>query len=572
MTMNPAIAPVNISGNVYLARVLRDLGVTHVFYVPVLAPEAMKELTRLGVQPMVTHGEKAAAYMADGYARVSRRVGVCGAQNIGGTNLAAGLRDAYLSRTPVLALTGGPTAATRYRQAYQEFDDLPVFAALTKFNARVDAVERLPDLLATAFRAATSGMPRPVHLQLDGFYAAPLSHEFVTQKTVDRRFGSFPPFRPQAAAQDVDAAIAALKGAERPVIVAGGGVQSSQAGEALRAFAERMQIPVATSLNAKSIITGAHPLALGCAGEYSQAPANRALGEADLVLFVGTPTGGLTTLNWLLPPLHTRVIHLDIEAETIGRNYLNCLPLLGDARVVIEQLLVAAPSMCNRSSWLRTCADFRSSWYSAVEPYETGEQEVMRPERLCRLISDLLPQDAIVVGDTGHAAAWLAQNIAVTSTNQQFIRADGSLGWSLPAAIGAKCAAPEREVICFGGDASFLYHIAELETAVRYRKKIIAIINNNVCMNQEQVFWGDNPAFEQNWRFRDTNFTQVAEGFGCRAIRVDSSDEFVAAFRLALASELPVVIDVRTAADALPQNTWRPPGAPNDHAPDSYCP
>lgn len=565
MVMPDALAQESISGNVHLARALREFGVTHVFYVPVLAPEAMKELTRLGVQPVVTHGETAAAYMADGYARISRRVGICGAQNIGGTNLAAGLRDAYLSRTPVLALTGGPTVNTRYRQAYQEFDDLPVFAALTKFNARVDAVGRLPDLLAAAFRSATSGMPRPVHLQLDGFYAAPLVDEVTTRFTADPRFGAFPAFRSEASAMDVDAAVAALVRAERPVIVAGGGVQSSQAGPALRAFSAKWQIPVATSLNAKSILIGADPLALGCAGEYSQAPANRALAQADLVFFVGTPTGGLTTLNWQLPPLDTRVIHLDIDAESIGRNYGNCLPLLGDARVILEQLLATPPPVVNRHQWLRTCAEWQSTWRSTVEPYEVDECEVMRPERLCRLLSDRLPPDAIVVGDTGHAAAWLAQNMTVTSTEQQFVRADGSLGWSLPAAIGAKCAAPEREVICFGGDASFLYHIAELETAVRYRKKVIAVVNNNICMNQEKVFWGDDPAFEPNWRFCDTDFVQVAQGFGCHGIRVDTAADFSTAFAQALASDVPVVIDVRTDAAALPQKPWRPPGASDGH-------
>jgi acetolactate synthase-1/2/3 large subunit len=256
--------------------------------------------------------------------------------------------------------------------------------------------------------------------------------------------------------------------------------------------------------------------------------------------------------------LQTRVIHLDIDAESLGRNYRNCLPLLGDARTVLEQLNAAALAPVDRGRWLNTCAEFRAEWRSTVEPYELNECPVMRPERLCRLMSELLPPDAILVGDTGHAAAWLAQNIGVRSTNQQFIRADGSLGWSLPAAIGAKCAAPEREVICFGGDASFLYHIAELETAVRYGKKIIAIINNNVGMNQEKVFWGDDPTFASNWRFCDTNFTQVAQGFGCRAIRVETSEEFVAAFRQALASDAPAVIDVRTGADALPQNTWEP--------------
>jgi acetolactate synthase-1/2/3 large subunit len=446
---------------------------------------------------------------------------------------------------------------------------MPIFAALTKFNARVDSVERLPDLLATAFRAATTGMPRPVHLQLDGFYGVSMGNPLAAVPAIDTRYGHFPSIRPLAPETDIARAIKALNAANRPVIVAGGGVQSSQAGSSLRAFARRMQIPVATSLSAKSVITHADPLCIGCVGEYSQAPANRAVAESDLVFFIGTPTGGLTTLNWTLPPPNTPVIHLDIDAETIGRNYRDCLPLLGDAHAVLDQMLDHATAPSWRAHWLRTCASYRDNWHRAVEERESQDAAVLRPERLCRLISDLMPANAILVGDTGHASAWLAQNIAVRSTDQHIIRADGSLGWSLPAAIGAKCAAPDREVISFGGDASFLYHIAELETAVRYGRKIIAIINNNVSMNQERMFWGDDRSFESNWRFKDTDFSHVAEGLGCLGLRADSSQTFEIAFRRALKADRPTVIDVRTGEDAFPMPAWRPDGVPDEHAPES---
>src|SRR5437899_10655728 len=152
----------------YLAEALRIYGVTDFFHVPVIVPAAMREMVDGGVTPVMTHGEKAAAYMADGYARASGRAGVCGAQAIGGTNLAAGLRDAFMARIPVVALTGGKRVETQYRGQYQEIDDMPIFEAITKFNRTVWSPERLPDLLGSAFRAATTGAPAPVHLELSG--------------------------------------------------------------------------------------------------------------------------------------------------------------------------------------------------------------------------------------------------------------------------------------------------------------------------------------------------------------------------------------------------------------------
>ena len=231
-----------------LAEMLDGYGVTHVFMVPAVLRRTLVELERFGVRRIHTHGEKSAAYMADGYARISGRPGVCMAQVVGALNLAAGLRDAYLAHSPVIALTGGRDARTVGRGVYQEVDDLPAFDNVTKFNATVDAVERIPDLVRQAFRVAVSGCPGPAHLQFAGNEGQIDLEEADLDPCVDARFAAVAPSRPGPSSGDVSAALDLLDRAERPVLVAGGGVRASRAAGQLVALAERLSIPVVTSL------------------------------------------------------------------------------------------------------------------------------------------------------------------------------------------------------------------------------------------------------------------------------------------------------------------------------------
>jgi len=242
------------TGNDYLASALQAAGTSHFFHVPVIVPGAVVVMTRLGITPVVAHTEKAAAYMADGYARIAGRPGVCGSQSIGGTNLAAGLRDACMAGVPVIALTGGPSAATRYRFPYQEIDDMPIYAAVTKFNAAVPDASRLPDLLSTAFRAATTGTPGPVHLELGGLTGDSLNATCQAPVRIDPRFSNYPALRPPASAEEIQRALEALEAAERPILVAGGGVRASGAAKEVRELARRLSMPVATSLSGKGAI------------------------------------------------------------------------------------------------------------------------------------------------------------------------------------------------------------------------------------------------------------------------------------------------------------------------------
>jgi len=228
-----------------LAEMLHGYGVTHVFMVPAVLRRTLAELERFGVRRIHTHGEKPAAYMADGYARMAGRPGLCMAQAVGALNLAAGLRDAHLANSPVIALTGGRDPVAAGKGVYQEVDDLPAFVNVTKFSAEIDAVEQIPDLVRQAFRSAVSGRPGPTHLQFVGNEGQIDLREGDLDPSVKPRFASVPPVRPLPDRRAVAAALDLLQRAERPVLVAGGGVRASRAAGELLAVAERLSIPLA---------------------------------------------------------------------------------------------------------------------------------------------------------------------------------------------------------------------------------------------------------------------------------------------------------------------------------------
>ena len=223
-----------MKGSQFIANTFNGYGVTHVFFMPVIVPWALREMEKLGIKRIMTHGEKAAAYMADGYARASGRAGICMAQSVGAANMAAGLQDAYLACSPVIALTGRENQINQHRNAYQEVDHLDPFNAVTKYNVLVNQVEQLPYLLRQAFREATSGTPGPVHLDLEGMPGNVIAEgEADLDGTVEEPFAHVPPFRPEPELSVVLAALEILAKAKRPVIVAGGGVRASQAGKEL---------------------------------------------------------------------------------------------------------------------------------------------------------------------------------------------------------------------------------------------------------------------------------------------------------------------------------------------------
>lgn len=552
------------TGPRFVADLLRGYGVTHVFFVPQMLLETLTGMEEMGIRRVLVHGEKAAAYMADGYARAAGRPGVCMAQHVGASNLAAGLRDAYLACSPVIALTGGPAPAARYRHAYQELEDFTQFDHTTKLNARVDHIARLPDMLRQAFREATTGAPGPVHLQIGGHHAEAIMTEADLALRIEDEFKQVPAYRPAANSMHVAAALRLIAAAERPIIVAGGGVVWSRAQEEVAALAERLSIPVATSLNAKGTIPDTHPLAVGVVGTYSRACANRAVAEADLVFFIGSHTGGQVTARWQVPKPGARVVHLDIDAREIGRNYPTEQALLGDARTVLRQLLDATPNSGGgkREPWLARVRQLAEEWRTSMAANVNSDAVPMRPERVCREISRVLPENAVLVSDTGHSGIWTGAYVEFTRPGQRLIRCAGSLGWGFPGALGVKCALPDAPVVCFAGDGGFYYHLAELETAARYGINLVVVVNNNGALNQEiphfdRAYGGDpDERGREMWGFNQVNFARVAESLGCVGMRVEKPGEMAPALERALAAGRPVVIDTVTDHRAFSPKTW----------------
>lgn len=549
-----------MSGARVVAEMLAGYGITHVFMVPAILRRSMVEMEqRTSISRIHAHGEKAAAYMADGYARAGRRPGVCMAQLVGALNLAAGLRDAWLGHSPVLAFTGGTSPETEFRQRYQEVNDLPSFGTVTKFSGRVDAVDRFPDMIRQAFRVATSGCPGPVHLQCRGQEGEIDADEADMEALVESDFAYLPPLRPEPEASRVLAAATCIGRAKRPVIVAGGGVRASDAGSALVSAAEKLQIPVATSLNGKDSIPGNHPLAVGVVGTYCRGSANQVVSGADLVVFVGTETGSMTTHFWQVPLVGTPAIQVDINPEALGRNYPLEVAILGDARVTLEKLgqAMEGKSLSDQSAWMSNARAKVAAWEAGDGSFRDSDQVPIRPERICKELSRTLPSDAIVIADTGHAGMWMGGMFDLTAPTQSFIRSAGHLGWAFPAGLGAKCANPSRPVVTFTGDAGILYHLAEIETAARWKINAVTVVNNNSAGNQSKP--GFDRAYggrqtEQGrrlWTFNDLNYARIAENLGALGIRIERPSELPGAIEQALAADRPVLIDVVTDIDAI---------------------
>jgi acetolactate synthase-1/2/3 large subunit len=550
-----------MTGAQCLADMLKGYGVTHVFHVPAVLRSTYAEMERreTGIKRLHVHGEKAAAYMADGYARASGKPGICMAQVIGALNLAAGLRDAWLAHSPVIAMTGGREPKTKFRQVYQEVDDVPAFEPVTKFNATVDDVARFPDMVRQAFRVATSGTPGPVHLQFRGNEGQIDAEEAEMEPLVEPQFACVPPFRPQPDEASVRAALKCLEESARPVIVAGGGVRASGAQAELVALAEALQIPVATSLNGKDSIPGNHPLSVGVVGTYSRESANRIVNAADLVCFIGTETGGMTTHFWAVPKIGTPTVQINIDPEAIGRNYPYEAAVNGDAKVTLAAMLRLAnrATADRRKAWIAEAQKISGEWQSKYKSAFESDAVPIRPERLCHELTQHVPDDAIVVVDTGHAGMWMGGMFDLKSSRQSYIRSAGHLGWAFPAGLGAKCACPDRPVVTFTGDAGFWYHIAEVETAARWGINAVTVVNNNGGGNQskrgfDRVYGGkQTDKARELWTFSKMNFARLAEDMGALGIRVEQPSAFPAALAQALAAKRPAVIDVVTDIEML---------------------
>jgi acetolactate synthase-1/2/3 large subunit len=540
----------SMTGAEWLARSLAASGQTHLFFVDAVLRPTLLALSRLGVKPVLAHTEKAAVYMADAYARVSGRPGVVAAQSVGAANLAAGLQDAFLARSPVIAMTGRKSAAMQHRNAYQEVPHAPLFQAVTKLAAEVAAADELPQRLRQAWAAAVSVPVRPVHLDLAGLQAEVIEQGAVAAPPAELGGMLAPRFRPSPDPAAIAQAVALLSRARRVAIVAGDGAAQSRCGAELLALAEALAAPILTTLGARGVVPTTHPLHAGVVGSYSAPPANRIAADADLLLLVGCDSGDQMTHGWRVPPAGTPVVQIDADPLEFDRSYPAIAAVLADPRAALVALHAALPATPRDPAFLQDAQAQIAEWRAGIAPRLASEATPIDPARLCAEISRALPQDAILVADTGYSGIWTGTLVEITT--QLYLRAAGSLGWAFPAALGAKCAAPDRPVVCYVGDGAFHYHLPELETARRLGLAVVVVVNNNRGFGQGwpnvcRVAGNDSAAAAEILRFGDAaDFAAIARGFGLHGVTVDRPAEIAPALRAALARNETTVIDVRT--------------------------
>lgn len=557
----------SLNGAQWLARTLSENGITHVFFVDAVLRNTLVQLGlphQKKVQRVLAHAEKSAAYMADGYARASGRPGFCFAQSVGAANLAAGLQDAYLGQSPVIAITGRKESSFQERNAYQELPHAPLFSPVTKLTTPVESSDDLPRLFSLACREATNGRPGPVHLDFYGIYG-----DIVERGQVDADVAALEelradqPIHRSVPQQDrLAAAAQLLKSCEKIVIIAGRGAAISKAGAEIVQLAETLKAPISAELGGMDIFPYSHPNFVGVAGRYAAPPANEIIYNADLVIFIGSDTGELVTDAWQVPSLDQKVLQIDVNPVELGRTYKHTYGLAGDPKVTVAELLkliAANPS----ETYLQWARDVFKKWEERLSTDEKSQQNPIHVSRLLDAINNTLPENGVVVADTGFSATWTATHLKLNGTTQKFLYAAGSLGWAFPAAIGAKCALPDAPVLCFTGDGGFYYHIGELETAKRLNIPVVVVVNNNSGFGQSWAnikrTQGSHPGDPSELaKFGPTNFAEIAQSFGVKARRVENPAEIEAAITEALNANEPFLLDVVTDFDARAPKPWLP--------------
>lgn len=545
-----------------LAKTLVLHGVNYIFQVS--GDTRMKLIPAVenaGIEIVVARSEKAAVYMADGYSRISYKPGVCfGQAGPGAINLSAGMSEPYWSCTPVIALTGATPDSYIYKFEYQELDDTLLFQPTVKWNAKITRPERVSEIIRDAFHIATSGCPGPVHVRLPHDVSS--SEVEMPEPYGNKICAEYPSTRVRPDLDRIKEAVKLLTESGRPVIVAGAGAMISKAWNEVVRLAEMLSIPVATSPGGKGIIPENHPLSIGVSGTYSRSVTNEIVEEADLVFFIGCRAGRLVTDGWRVPkPGSCKIIHLDINPNVIRRNYPTTVGIVGDVKLSLKDLIAALRKrmLKPKSQRIARIKKIMKEWNDTVMPVMCSGDIPIKPHRVIKEMRNVLEKDDILVADTGQMSAWTAALYNTLASGRTYIRAYGTLGWSFPAALGAKFANPTRKVLNVIGDGGIAYHISELETAIRWDKPFVAVVLNNkslgfVHFNLEDLGWDKFKASD----FIDVDYARVARGFGAYGRRVERPGELKESIERAFNSRKPAIIDVVVdETERAPVSYWR---------------
>ena len=509
---------------------------------------------RLGIDHNLVNDERCGVFAADAYAKVSGRVGVCDATlGPGATNLLTGMVEALNAGTPLVLVAGDSHRDHSWKNMTQESRQMEILRPAAKELIRIESIQRIPELVRRAFAVATRGRPGPVVLDVPEDIAH-ARHAFdLADLAADPDCRAAPSLRSRPSAESLQVAAALLREAKRPLVLAGGGVHLSGATDTLTAFAEAQSLPVAHTMTGKGAIACTHPLSAGLFGRYDRI-ANELIARSDCLLVAGCKLGEIATRRFTLIPDTVPLIHLDIVAEEIGRTARPSVALWGDCREGLRDLADALDGdgerlRPERADYAAEVTARMAHWRAEVDHRLTSDESPINMARMIHELNGILDREALLVADGGFAAHWCGLLYDTKAPGRGFVpdRGFASIGYGLPGAMGARLAAPGRQVVGITGDGGFNMVIGELETARRMGLGFVLLVVNNAASGYvkalQHLMYGQGGY--QSSDLVEMNYAKIATAMGCNGIRVEDPDRLAGAIETGLGTHrVPTVIDV----------------------------
>jgi len=541
-----------MNGAEAMVRMLETHGVTHIFGLcgDTTLPfyDAMLQLDH-GITHVLTRDERCAAYMADGYARVSGKVGVCeGPSGGGATYILPGLIEANESSFAVLAITTDISVDSYGKYPLTEVDQEALMRPLTKFNTVIKKADHIPRMVRQAFRAMTTGRSGSAHLGLP----YDIQYDAVDPVEIwgDPHHARFPAYPTAPEKGQVEAAVDAILSAQNPLIVCAGGVVISGAMDELAHLAARLDLAVATSISGKGALSDTHPQSLGVVGSNGGTPETwEMMEQADLIVFMGCRAGSTTTSRWAAPKPGARIVHFDVDPMVIGANYPTEVGVVGDLRLSLAMTNAALDTRDTLPQFggAAQVADIKARKFARFAELAASDASPILPERIIDTLNRHLPEGGIVVSDPGTSCPYYNAFSQQPVAGRQYItnRAHGALGYALGASLGAWYGRPGAKVVGLMGDGSFAFSCGELETVARSNANITYIVFSNASFGWIRASQKDDKdARYYNVDFNRTDNAKIAEGFGVRSWTVDDPADLDRVIAEAFAHPGPTLIDV----------------------------
>lgn len=559
-----------ISGAQALVRMLLHYEVEVVFGVPgdtsLAFYEALYDESDR-IRHVMARDERSATFMADAYARLSHRPGICECPSGAGALYSVpGVAEANASSIPVILFTSGVSLAGEDKGTITEMEHHKLFEPITKFSSFLKTTEKIPETLRRAFRIATTGRPGAVHL---AFPTETMTGTVPPERIslhAEPECRGYPAYRTRGSAATIGALAAHLADAQRPVIVAGGGVNHSGANEGVYRLAERLEAPVVTTISGQGTMPDDHCLAMGVVGDNGFHPhAHRAVEEADVLLYVGCKMGSVSTIKWTLPSPRPgrRILQIDLDPTVLANNFENTLSVAGDARLVLDDLLEELPARAAPSSaWVRSLNEDRERFWRESQAALHADAVPLKAQRVVHELNRRLPSPSIVIADAGTPTPHITRYLRLGGDGSRVLipRSFGGLGYAIPAVVGAWFARPDARPVALFGDGSLGMSAGELETLARLDVPAVLIHFNNGCFGWIKTL----QSLHSRGKYMSVDFTpgdmsRVAAAYGIRSWRVEGPGQLGEALDQAFAHRGPAFLDVVTeplVSDLPPVYSW----------------